>query len=126
LAWVNATRLQQIITDRTGLQDTGELIVGIPEGQEVHLLLPSALDPSVTQIKLAGAIELACVDMANGTTIERDYRGVVVIVAYTPVGYSNWGACPVHMPQYLTLISVHFSLSTAWRLALSAQKKEVT
>ncbi|KAH8959773.1 hypothetical protein BDL97_06G094800 [Sphagnum fallax] len=91
LAWVNATRLQQIITDRTGLQDTGELIVGIPEGQEVHLLLPSALDPSVTQIKLAGAIELACVDMANGTTIERDYRGVVVIVAYTPLGYSNWG-----------------------------------
>jgi hypothetical protein len=125
LAWVNATRLQQIITDRTGLQDTGELIVGIPEGQEVHLLLPSALDPSVTQIKLAGAIELACVDMANGTTIERDYRGVVVIVAYTPLGYSNWGVCPVHMLQYLTLISVHFSLSTAGRLALSAQKKEL-
>ncbi len=126
LAWVNASQLQQLITDRTGLQDTGELIVGAPDGQEVHLLLPPALDPSVTQIPLAGAIKFACVDMANGTTIERDYQGVAVIVAYTPVGYSNWGVYPVHMLQYLTLISVHFSLSTAWRLALSAQKKEVT
>jgi signal transduction histidine kinase len=91
LAWVNASRLQQLVTDRTGLQDTGELIVGAPDGQEVHLLLPPALDPSVTQIPLAGAIKLACVDMANGTTIEKDYRGVVVIAAYTPVGYENWG-----------------------------------
>jgi len=93
LAWVNASRLQQLVTDRTGLQDTGELIVGAPDGQEVHLLLPPALDPSVTQIPLAGAIKLACVDMANGTTIEKDYRGVVVIAAYTPVGYENWGMC---------------------------------
>ncbi|KAH9546116.1 hypothetical protein CY35_12G078900 [Sphagnum magellanicum] len=91
LAWVNASQLQQLITDRTGLQDTGELIVGAPDGQEVHLLLPPALDPSVTQIPLAGAIKFACVDMANGTTIEKDYRGVVVIAAYTPVGYENWG-----------------------------------
>ncbi len=103
LAWVNASRLQQLITDRTGLQDTGELIVGAPDGQEVHLLLPPALDPSVTQIPLAGAIKLACVDMANGTTIEKDYRGVVVIAAYTPVGYENWGMCVCRL--LITLIS---------------------
>jgi hypothetical protein len=69
----------------------------------VHLLLPPALDPSVTQIPLAGAIKLACVDMANGTTIEKDYRGVVVIAAYTPVGYENWGMCVCRL--LITLIS---------------------
>lgn len=91
LAWVDAKRLQQLVTDRTGLQDTGELVVGVPEGDRVHLVLPPSLDPFVTYINLQGAIRLACVDMANGTTIERDYQGQKVIVAYTPVGYQNWG-----------------------------------
>ena len=91
VAWVDASRLQQLITDRTGLQDTGEVIVGVPEEDQVVLLIPPALSPTVRNISLTGAIKLACVDMENGTTIEKDYRGRNVIVAYLPVGYQDWG-----------------------------------
>lgn len=97
LAWVNASRLEELVTDRTGLQNTGELIVGIPEGNRVHLVLPPSLAPNVHYIDLRGAIKLACVDMENGTLIERDYQGQKVIVAYTPVGYQNWGRWLNHL-----------------------------
>ncbi len=94
LAWVDAARLQQLLTDRTGLQNTGEVIVGVPgvpEADLVTLLIPPAFAPSVRNIPLTGAIKLACVDMLNGTTIENDYRGQKDIMAYMPVGYQNWG-----------------------------------
>nr|PNR48425.1 hypothetical protein PHYPA_012901 [Physcomitrium patens] len=91
VAWVNASRLEELVTDRTGLQNTGELIVGVPEGNQVHLVLPPSLAHSVSTISLTGAIKLACVDGLNGTMIEMDYRRQKVIVAYTPVGYQNWG-----------------------------------
>lgn len=79
------------MTDRTGLQNTGELVVGVPEGDGVHLVLPPSLASSVKNIPLNGAIKLACVFGLNGTLIEKDYRRQKVIVAYTPVGYQNWG-----------------------------------
>lgn len=91
LAWVDASRLKELVTDRTGLQNTGEVIVGVPEDGQVTLLLPPSFSPSVRNVPLTGAIKLACVDKLNGTTIERDYRGQKVIVAYMPVGYQNWG-----------------------------------
>ncbi|KAG0559642.1 hypothetical protein M758_10G116400 [Ceratodon purpureus] len=91
VAWVNASRLGKLVTDRTGLQNTGELIVGVPKNDRVHLVLPPSLAHNVQNIALTGAIKLACEDMLNGTLIERDYRGQKVIVAYTPVGYQNWG-----------------------------------
>lgn len=91
LAWVNASRLGKLVTDRTGLQNTGELIVGVPQGDRVHLVLPPSLAYYVQDIALTGAIKLACEDGLNGTMIEKDYRGQKVIVAYTPVGYQKWG-----------------------------------
>lgn len=91
LAWVDASRLDQLVTDRTGLQNTGEVVVGVPENGQVMLLLPPSFAPSVRTIPLTGAIKLACLDKLNGTMIERDYRGQKVIVAYVPVGYRNWG-----------------------------------
>uniref|UniRef100_A0A7I4AW14 histidine kinase n=1 Tax=Physcomitrium patens TaxID=3218 RepID=A0A7I4AW14_PHYPA len=91
VAWVNASRLEKLVTDRTGLQNTGELVVGVPEGDGVHLVLPPSLASSVKNIPLNGAIKLACVFGLNGTLIEKDYRRQKVIVAYTPVGYQNWG-----------------------------------
>ncbi|KAG0611779.1 hypothetical protein M758_7G164000 [Ceratodon purpureus] len=91
LAWVDASRLKELVTDRTGLQNTGEVIVGVPDDDQVTLLLPPAFSPSTRTVALTGAIKAACIDKLNGTTIESDYRGQKVIVAYIPVGYQNWG-----------------------------------
>ena len=91
VAWVDASRLKELATDRTGLQKTGEVIVGVPDGGQVTLLLPPAFSPLVRFVPLTGAIQLACAKKENGTTIEKDYRGQKVIVAYIPVGYQNWG-----------------------------------
>lgn len=92
---MDASRLQELVTDRTGLQDTGEVIVGVPNvaANTATLLLPPAFAPTVRTIPLTGAIRLACVDMLNGTTIEKDYRGQKDIMAYMPVGYQSWGTC---------------------------------
>lgn len=109
LAWVNASRLAKLVTDRTGLQNTGELIVGVPKGDRVHLVLPPSLADNVQDIALTGAIKLAC-DLLNGTMIERDYRGQKVIVAYTPVGYQNWGIYLNHPLLYHDCISLDLGL----------------
>ncbi|XP_002967448.2 uncharacterized protein LOC9635761 [Selaginella moellendorffii] len=90
-ALINATTLKTLIHDRTGLQNTGELIVGVPiENKTVHLLLPPQAHPGVTSVPLSGSMASA-IGGLSGVRRERDYRGVEVIVAYAPVGYLNWG-----------------------------------
>lgn len=50
MTWVNAAKLEHLVYDRTGLQGTGELLIGIPEEglKLVHLLFPPQQSPNLT------------------------------------------------------------------------------
>lgn len=91
LTWVNATKLEGLVYDRTGLQGTGELLVGVPQNMNtVHLLFPALQNAKVTMVPNDGAMARALVG-ESGILRERDYNGVEVIVAYRPVEFMNWG-----------------------------------
>lgn len=90
LTWVNATKLEGLVYDRTGLQGTGELLVGVPEDSNtVHLLFPP-LHANVTEVPFDGAMARA-IGGKMGIMRQRDYNGVKIIAAYRPVGFKGWG-----------------------------------
>ncbi|KAH7440232.1 hypothetical protein KP509_04G097600 [Ceratopteris richardii] len=89
---VNATKLVSLVYDRTGLQETGELLVGIPDGPDkIRLLLPAMQKPNVIVLPYKGAMAKA-INGESGILKERNYRGARVIAAYRPAGFLHWGA----------------------------------
>ncbi|KAH7431197.1 hypothetical protein KP509_08G035900 [Ceratopteris richardii] len=91
LTWINATKLERLVYDGTGLQGTGELLVGLPEGANtVRLLFPPLHDPNITRLPLDGAMAEA-INGETGIKRQWDYNGVKVIAAYRPVGFMRWG-----------------------------------
>lgn len=91
LTWVNATKLERLVYDRTGLQGTGELLVGVPEDPEtVHLLFPPLRNENVINVPFEGAMARA-IRGEMGIMRQRDYDGVKIIAAYRPVGFKSWG-----------------------------------
>lgn len=91
LTWVNATKLEGLVYDRTGLQGTGELLVGVPEDSNtVRLLFPPLQNANVTEVPFDGAMARA-IGGKMGIMRQRDYNGVKIIAAYRPVGFKGWG-----------------------------------
>lgn len=91
LTWVNATKLVSLVYDRTGLQATGELLIGVPESMNmVHLLFPPLQNPNLTLVYKGGAMARA-INGESGIMTLHDYSGAKVIAAYRPVGFMHWG-----------------------------------
>ncbi|KAI5064609.1 hypothetical protein GOP47_0021279 [Adiantum capillus-veneris] len=91
LTWVNATKLERLVYDGTGLQGTGELLVGVPQDPKtVRLLFPPLQNPAVAELPFGGAMARA-INGETGIRRERDYNGVKTIAAYRPVGFMRWG-----------------------------------
>lgn len=88
---VNATKLVDLVYDRTALQTTGELLIGVPEGvNKVRLLFPPLQSPNLTVVRKGGAMAKA-INGESGIMTLRDYSGSKVIAAYRPVKFLQWG-----------------------------------
>ncbi|KAH6555530.1 hypothetical protein KP509_1Z246700 [Ceratopteris richardii] len=91
MTWINATKLADLVYDRTGLQKTGEILIGMPEGDnEVRFLFPPHSNQSYTIHRRYGAMEKA-INGEAGIDIMHDYKDEKVIAAYRPVGFMRWG-----------------------------------
>ena len=90
---MNATKLGELVYDRTGLQKTGELLIGTQQvGSDgmVELLFPALQNMNVTRVCFDGAMARAIAG-ESGVLRQEDYSGASVIAAYTPVEFMHWG-----------------------------------
>ncbi|MCO5579739.1 hypothetical protein L7F22_033599 [Adiantum nelumboides] len=117
---VNATKLVSLVYDRTGLQKTGELLIGVPDGQDrIRLLLPAMRNPNVTVLPYSGAMTRA-INGESGIVKERDYSGKRVIAAYRPAGFLRWGLlAQVEMKEaYAPVRNVRFVILVTFSVLL--------
>ncbi|MCO5548017.1 hypothetical protein L7F22_001473 [Adiantum nelumboides] len=117
---VNATKLVSLVYDRTGLQKTGELLIGVPDGQDrIRLLLPAMQNPNVTVLPYSGAMTRA-INGESGIVKERDYSGKKVIAAYRPAGFLRWGLlAQVEMKEaYAPVRNVRFVILVTFSVLL--------
>ncbi len=78
--------LRKLLHDRTGLGQTGEIMLGTRAGEKIDYLLSALPDVPLTQVPAMAA----ALDGQSGFESVRDYRGVQVLAAYRPVGYRDW------------------------------------
>lgn len=89
---LDVKQMVDLLASRVGLGETGEIQVGTLQDGRIHLLFPARHDPQLTDIPPGGAPILApAIRGQSGLINSRDYRGVEVLAAYRPVGYSDWG-----------------------------------
>jgi PAS domain S-box-containing protein len=83
-----------LLLDPRGLEDTGEVVVGVKDGELIRLVLPPRSRSSMTEVT---ARELPTLSAASegefGFKRTTDHRGADVLVAYMPVGptFLGWG-----------------------------------
>ncbi|MBS0210181.1 MAG: response regulator [Planctomycetes bacterium] len=85
---LDAKPLAEVLNDRTGLQQTGEVLVARSVGDHIQYLMRPELHELAAENVPATAASLRD---ESGFRETRDYRGHSVLVAYRPVGYGNWG-----------------------------------
>jgi signal transduction histidine kinase len=89
-------RLRQIVTDYTGLGITGETVLGVPEGEQIHLFFPSRRMGSATieavsrESSLGFTLEKSKRNQ-SGIAIQQDVADTPVIIAFSPVNGAEWG-----------------------------------
>jgi len=82
------------LTDPDGLGETGEVLVGIADGDTIHLVLPYRQSSPRTEVSKRDLLPLALAAGGKfGFERTTDDRGQDVLVAYRPVGgaFPNWG-----------------------------------
>jgi PAS domain S-box-containing protein len=82
------------LADPHGLGETGEVLVGVGEGEGIRLILPSRQPSPVAEVSARDFPTLAAAIAGQfGFTRTLDYRGKDVLVAYRPVGFGHdgWG-----------------------------------
>ncbi len=80
------------LANRTGLGESGEVLVGTVHDTKIHLLAPARHDQQLTDIPLGNMPVMEdAIHGRTGFARARDYRGVEVLAAYRPVGYRDWG-----------------------------------
>jgi two-component system NtrC family sensor kinase len=82
------------LTDPHGLNETGEVLVGIADGETIHLILPYRQSSPRSDVFKRDLPSLAQACSGKfGFVRTTDARGKDVLVAYRPVGlpFENWG-----------------------------------
>jgi two-component system NtrC family sensor kinase len=86
--------IAQFLMDASGLEETGEVVVGVDEGKAIRLILPSRRPSRVTEVTARDFPALgAAIAGEFGFTRTIDYQDRDVLVAYRPVGlgFTGWG-----------------------------------
>jgi len=80
------------LRDSRDLGSTGEVLVGIRSGESIRFLLPPRFDQSLQSVPLDKSQAMSQAISGNfGYMVSNDYRKQDVLVAYRPVGNSDWG-----------------------------------
>ena len=90
---IDAQRLQSIIADKTGLQSSGELLLGYQDDRAYAVDSVASLFPTDESHRATlpfRSLQLAVAN-ASGCLQEMGLLGRKVLTCYRPVGYSNWG-----------------------------------
>jgi PAS domain S-box-containing protein len=89
---VEPQSLVRILSDSTGLGDTGEVLVGTRDGDKVRYVLrpPRHLEVNGGDLERVSHMARAFTG-ETGFVTTADYRGVPVSAAFQPVGYRDWG-----------------------------------
>lgn len=95
---MDGIRLCKVLMDRSGLGDTGEIVLGKHEGDKIIFFGASCMPKRESGLpmtiavnsKYAVPMQLAA-EKKSGVTIGLDYKGAEVLAAYKYIPISNWG-----------------------------------
>ncbi len=88
----DARGILDAVSDRTGLGQSGTVMVGMRVNETIRYLLMSESGTSTSEVPASHAPAMvAATSGESGFKPTRDWRGVDVLAAYQPVGYRNWG-----------------------------------
>jgi signal transduction histidine kinase/HAMP domain-containing protein len=92
LALIDLSRVSAGLSDPRGLGLTGEVLIGVPEGDAVRFLFPPRERPELIRFPLS-ASEPMREAFAGRAGLARtlDRFGREILAAYRPLGYSDWG-----------------------------------
>ncbi len=94
--------LEKIITDNTGLGETGEVFLGTLEKQQVKLLLSSKNETESLSESIAEALEKTLVSQEYGLIVVKPkFWSYGKIIAFEPLSELNWGLAIGIEPQEL-------------------------
>lgn len=121
MVWLDVTPLERILTNRTGLQDTGTLLVATREGDQVrYLLTPEDSTQRSVQLKEVPAMEKA-LNGESGSEVMH-YSGDEVLVSYRPVDYQpNSDDAPWGMVAKIDLTEAYAPVTHLRQLLLGLQ-----
>lgn len=85
---VDQTAMVALLKDRTGMGETGEVMLGYRRGETVRYLLERR---PVERPLTEGQAVAAAIAGQTGFVQSKDYRGVEVLAAYRPLGFRDWG-----------------------------------
>ncbi|MEB3281642.1 MAG: ATP-binding protein [Lyngbya sp.] len=85
-------RLEEIITDNTGLGQTGEIFVGAFQDQKVKLFLSSKTESDISLEPILKALEKTVVSQESGLTIVKaKFWTHPQVITFEPLSEINWG-----------------------------------
>ncbi len=90
------SKLRRIVEDYSGLGDTGETVIGILKGEQVHSLTPTRKSKSLQQAPLAKNSDLTnslklAIGKKSGLFKAGREDGDNYVIAYGPIKNSDWG-----------------------------------
>ncbi|WP_337175500.1 ATP-binding protein [Paludisphaera sp.] len=91
-ALIDLARVSAELADPRGLGETGEVLIGVPEGGSVRFLFPPREHPELIRFPLSRSLPMReAFAGRSGLTRTRDRFGREVLAAYRPLGYAGWG-----------------------------------
>jgi PAS domain S-box-containing protein len=90
IAELDAAAQLRFLRDLKGFGDSGQVLVGIPDGESVRLITPKA-ERELSLPQTPSPAMAKAVAGETGFMLTTDYEGNDVLAAYRPVGYANWG-----------------------------------
>ena len=86
--------IASILMDTSGLDDTGEVLVGVGQAESIRLITPTRARTPKSEERASGMPALSsAINGEFGSSRTSDYRDEDVLVAYRPVGrgFTGWG-----------------------------------